>query len=72
MVLLGVEGGAACWFANEYGQPPIEFPQLGINATVLEPGQNGIYHAEANQEAFLVLDGECILLVEGRERRLRA
>ena len=64
--------GAACWFANEYGEPPIEFPHLGINVTVLEPGQSGIYHAEANQEAFLVLSGECILLVEGRERRLRA
>ncbi len=47
--------GAACWFANEYGQPPIEFAQLGINVTVLEPGQSGVYHAEANQEAFLIL-----------------
>ena len=64
--------GAACWFANEYGNPSIEFPQLGINVTVLEPGQSGVYHAEANQEAFLVLSGECRLLVEGEERRLRA
>ena len=64
--------GAACWFANEYGEPPIEFPQLGINVTVLEPGQSSVYHAEANQEAFLVLAGECRLLVEGEERRLRA
>ena len=56
--------GAACWFANEYGKPPIEFPQLGINVTVLEPGQSGVYHAEANQEAFLILAGECRLLVE--------
>ena len=63
--------GAACWFANEYGEPPIEFAQLGINVTVLEPGQSSIYHAEANQEAFLVLEGECRLLVEGEERRLR-
>ena len=47
----------ACWFANEYGEPPIEFAQLGINVTVLEPGQSGVYHAEANQEAFLVLAG---------------
>ena len=47
--------GAACWFANEYGESPIEFAQFGINVTVLEPGQSGIYHAEANQEAFLVL-----------------
>ena len=62
--------GAACWFANEYGEPPVEFEQLGINVTVLEPGQTGLYHAEANQEAFLVLSGECALLVEGEERRL--
>ena len=63
--------GAACWFANEYGEPPIEFEQLGINVTVLEPGQSSVYHAEANQEAFLVLTGECTLLVEDEERRLR-
>ena len=49
--------GAACWFANEYGEPPVEFEQLGINVTVLEPGQSGVYHAEANQEAFLFWPG---------------
>ena len=64
--------GAACWFANDYGDSSVEFPQLGINVTVLEPGQSGVYHAESNQEAFLVLGGECRLLVEGEERRLRA
>ena len=64
--------GAACWFASEYGDPPIEFEQLGINMTVLEPGQSSVYHAESNQEAFLVLSGECKLLVEGEERSLRA
>jgi uncharacterized cupin superfamily protein len=64
--------GAACWFANEYGERPIEFPQLGINLTVLEPGKSGVCHAEANQEAFLILAGECTLLVEGEERLLRA
>jgi uncharacterized cupin superfamily protein len=63
--------GARCGFENEYGEPPVEFPQLGINLTVLEPGQSGLYHAEANQEAFLVLAGECRLLVEGDELRLR-
>ena len=61
-----------CWFANEYGDSPVEFPQFGINVTVLEPGQSGVYHAESNQEAFLVLGGQCRLLVEGEERRLRA
>ena len=64
--------GAACWFANEYGDSPVEFPQFGINVTVLEPGQSGVYHAESNQKAFLVLGGECRLPVEGEERRLRA
>src|SRR6201999_2915896 len=63
--------GARCAFDNEYGDPPVEFAQLGINVTVLEPGQTGLYHAECNQEAFLVVAGECTLLVEGEERRLR-
>jgi len=62
--------GARCSFESEYGDPPIAFGQLGINVTVLEPGQTVLYHAEANQEAFLVVSGECTLLVEGEERRL--
>jgi quercetin dioxygenase-like cupin family protein len=62
--------GAACWFENEYGDTPVEFEQLGIHLTVLEPEQSSVYHAESNQEAFLVLAGECRLLVEGEERRL--
>jgi uncharacterized cupin superfamily protein len=56
--------GARCAFESEYGDPPVEFAQFGINVTVLEPGQTGLYHAESNQEAFLVLSGECALLVE--------
>ncbi|HWQ01649.1 MAG TPA: cupin domain-containing protein [Gaiellaceae bacterium] len=63
--------GARCAFENEYGDPPVEFAQLGINVTVLEPGQTVLYHAESNQEAFLVLSGECALLVDGGERRLQ-
>ena len=31
-----------------------------------------MYHAEAGQEAFLVLRGECLLIVEGEERPLQA
>ena len=54
-------------------RPKVEFTQFGINITVLEPGQpNGLYHGEDGQEDFLVLFGECLLLVEGEERRLRA
>jgi quercetin dioxygenase-like cupin family protein len=63
--------GGACNFESEYGEPRVEFAQLGINVTVLEPGQTGLNHAESDQEAFLVLSGECRLLVEGEERRLR-
>ena len=49
------------------------FPQLGINIQVMWPGQaNGYYHAEEGQEDFLVLSGECLLLIEGEERRLKA
>jgi uncharacterized cupin superfamily protein len=49
-----------------------EFPQVGVNLFVLEPGEPiGIYHWEANQEDFLVLSGEGLLLVEGEERPLR-
>jgi uncharacterized cupin superfamily protein len=52
---------------------PREFPQLGIKVAVLEPGQpSTLYHAESEQEGFLVLSGECLLLVEGEERGLRA
>ncbi len=64
--------GAACNFESEYGEPAVEFAQLGINVTVLGPGQTGLYHAESSQEAFLILSGECRLLVEGEERLLGA
>ena len=48
------------------------FRQLGFRLHVLPPGQpNGLYHSEGAQEAFLVLSGECTLLVEGEERTLR-
>jgi uncharacterized cupin superfamily protein len=52
------------------GEP--EFPQLGINLNVLEPGETmGMYHWEADQEDFLVLSGNALLIVEGDERPLR-
>jgi uncharacterized cupin superfamily protein len=50
-----------------------QFPHYGLNIQVLWPGQpNGYYHGEGGQEDFLVLTGECLLLIEGEERRLRA
>jgi uncharacterized cupin superfamily protein len=52
---------------------PVKFPQLGLTLAVVAPRQpSGLYHAESNQEDFLVLAGECLLLVEGEERALRA
>jgi uncharacterized cupin superfamily protein len=37
------------------------------------PGQrNGMYHRERGQEDFLVVSGECVLIIEGRERLLKA
>ena len=51
----------------------VRFDQVGIGVGILQPGQpNGMYHGEDAQEDFLVLSGECLLLVEGQERRLRA
>ena len=49
------------------------FEQIGYTIAVMQPGQaSALYHREANQEDFLVLQGECILLIEGEERRLKA
>jgi hypothetical protein len=45
------------------------FAQLGVNLVVLEPGQpNAMYHWETEQEDFLVLYGEALLISEGQER----
>ncbi len=52
---------------------PRKFPDLGLTLAVLEPGKpSGLYHAESNQEDFLVLAGKCLLLIEGEERPLQA
>jgi uncharacterized cupin superfamily protein len=48
------------------------FGDVGFTLTVLQPEQATRYHREANQEDFLVLAGECLLLVEGEERPLEA
>ncbi|HEY7149335.1 MAG TPA: cupin domain-containing protein [Gaiellaceae bacterium] len=54
-------------------EPPGRFEHYGIGVHVLPPGKpNGKYHSENVQEDFLVLSGECILVVEGEERRLKA
>jgi len=46
--------------------------QVGANLFVLGPGQPmSMYHWEADQEGFLVLTGEALLIVEDEERPLR-
>lgn len=67
----------ARWLDGEFGAytrfegPAARFQQLGFNIGVLAPGQPAcMYHGEDEQEDFLVLAGECLLLIEGQERRL--
>jgi uncharacterized cupin superfamily protein len=58
--------GSTEWDADTY------FPMLGVNLAVLEPGEpNSMYDWETETEAFLVLSGEALLIVEGQERSLR-
>ena len=60
--------GDFCEFESE----DVRFPSFGVNIHVIEPGQPScMYHGESSQEAFLVLSGECVLIVEGEERPLR-
>ena len=61
-------GGTWCIFESKATRSP----RLGIGVHVLAPGEApGFYHAESEQEGFLVLSGECIAVVEGQERRMR-
>src|ERR671922_2151055 len=61
-------GAAACMFESG----AVSFPEIGYRLAVLQPGATvGFYHAESNHEDFLVLGGECVLLIEGEERRLK-
>jgi uncharacterized cupin superfamily protein len=48
------------------------WPDIGVNIQVLQPGQpNCRYHSEPVQEDFLVLHGECIVILDGEERTMR-
>ena len=63
------ELGAYCGFEGSDGA---RFTDLGLNLNVLPPGAPmAMYHEEPGQEGFLVLRGECLLIVEGQERPLR-
>jgi uncharacterized cupin superfamily protein len=48
------------------------FPMLGMSIRVMHAGEpSTTYHWETEQEDFLVLSGEAILIVEGEERPLK-
>jgi len=64
------------WWVNEkFGARTMLVPegsQVGVRVHVLEPGKpSTLYHRESVQEGFLVIEGECLLIVEGEERLLR-
>ncbi len=72
-------GGVCIFESDEFvlrGRPDLDEyvkPGAGFTLRVVQPGQpTGRYHAESVQEDFLILKGECILIVEDQERRLRA
>jgi uncharacterized cupin superfamily protein len=63
------EKGGATYPLESREQP---FRDVGVRVCVLWPGDpNALYHSEDAQEGFLVLSGECVLIVEDEERRLR-
>ena len=72
-----VNAREAAWEENEAFdrycsfQGDVRFAQVGFNISVVQPGRPAcLYHGEGDQEGFLVVSGECLLLVEGEERRL--
>ena len=75
-----VNATEAAWHASEgsgrycvFEGREARFEEYGINIHVVDPGEpNALYHREETQEDFLILSGECVLIVEGEERRLRA
>jgi len=62
------ELGATC----EFDKHRDRFSEFGINLTVLRPQQPmTMYHLEGYQEGFLILRGECLLIIEGQEMPLQ-
>jgi hypothetical protein len=59
--------GVLCEFEGAGFEGATDFPQLGVNLTRLGPGEPmSMYHWEVDQEDFLVLAGEALLIVEGQ------
>jgi quercetin dioxygenase-like cupin family protein len=61
--------GFGVWRGFDWGNESDDEPGVGVHIHVLQPGENfGYYHAEAAQEGFIVLSGECLAVVEGQKR----
>jgi mannose-6-phosphate isomerase-like protein (cupin superfamily) len=66
------QGDSAPLTGNDDFEAETYFPMLGMAIRVVGPGEpTGTYHWETEQEDFLVLSGEGLLIVEGQERKLR-
>jgi quercetin dioxygenase-like cupin family protein len=64
--------GFGVWRGFNWARTSGDEPGLGVHIHVLQAGEtNGYYHAEAAQEGFIVLSGECLAIVEGQERPMR-
>lgn len=64
--------GLGRWCFLEAEPIPELFPELGFQLCVVEPGQPAcMYHRESDQEDFLVVAGECVLVIEEEERLLK-
>jgi uncharacterized cupin superfamily protein len=62
--------GIGYLFGESY--PREKFKDFGINVRVVEPEQaTALYHSEDVEEAFLVLGGECLAIVDDEELKLR-
>jgi uncharacterized cupin superfamily protein len=68
LAVRNVEKGGAAYPLESRDAP---FRDVGVNVKVLQPGEpSSLYHSEGVQEGFLVLWGECLLVVEDEERPL--
>jgi uncharacterized cupin superfamily protein len=73
-----VNVGDARWLQNRMrsvcrfgGEGAAHFDDLGVSLFWLQPGRPmSLYHHEAGQEDFLVLAGNCRLIIEGEDRPL--
>ena len=65
--------GAVCVVGDDFEGWRRESDMLNVNPFVLLPGEPmAMYHWEADQESFLVVSGQALLIVEGEERPLQA